>query len=157
MGIYELNRVESLLNGMAYAEETPESSKNEIRDFLTSTIGYEPAPLGFLNRSMDFYRKEFSGNVLFVVASDDKQWCQSNIKPLNNDTIFSNLKTVGEDMALMSLCNNSVVTAGTFSWWCAWFAGGKVVYWKGFPKSGTFLEDGMNRTDYYPAEWIGMD
>jgi galactoside 2-L-fucosyltransferase 1/2 len=57
-------------------------------------------------------------------------------------------------MALMTLCDHVIVTAGTFGWWGAWLSGGITVYYKGYP--GHNLSNRFNLFDYYPSHWIGL-
>ncbi|KAK6184892.1 hypothetical protein SNE40_007251 [Patella caerulea] len=114
--------------------------------------GYNVADVGYLNRSMDYFRRKF-GAVSFVMVSDDVKWCEANIKS-KDLSIMGVSREV--DLAILSLCDHNIVTTGSFGWWGAWLAGGEVVYFKNYPKNNTWLDKQYNKHDYYPSNWLGM-
>ena len=61
------------------------------------------------------------------------------------------------DFALLSSCNSSIMTVGTFGWFSSWLAGGEVVYYGGYGRSGSIVAQNFNKADYYPTHWIAMD
>ncbi|XP_060552855.1 galactoside 2-alpha-L-fucosyltransferase Sec1-like [Ruditapes philippinarum] len=113
--------------------------------------GYTVAGLEFIEKAKQFYKYKYS-KVQFIVISDDKAWCRNNIKT----AYVSNLSSPAEDLALMILCDDVVVTSGTFGWWGALLSGGTTVFFDQFPRHGSVLASGMNRNDYYPPNWIGI-
>ncbi len=62
--------------------------------------------------------------MLFLVLSDDIEWCHRNLA--DQDVYFSrslsstNSATVEQDMALAGHCNHSIISFGTFSFWTAY-------------------------------------
>ena len=77
----------------------------------------------------------------------------NNIK--SRDVVFANGKdwTAVEHLALLSRCNHSIITLGTYSWWSGWLAGGDVIYYKRYlrPNSKDYFGD-----EYYPYHWMGL-
>ena len=68
-------------------------------------------------------------NVIFIVVSDDLQWCKENLEE-ENLTYTNNTDSVegtGMDLALLVACNHSVVSHGTFGFWGAVLSGGDVI------------------------------
>jgi galactoside 2-L-fucosyltransferase 1/2 len=55
------------------------------------------------------------------------------------------------------MCDHSIITSGTYSWWAGWLAGGMVVYYKNFLRPNTTIGNEYNDSDYYPPDWIGME
>jgi len=55
---------------------------------------------------------------LFLVFSDDINWCKENIK-LDNVVYIENEKDYIE-LYLMSVCTNNIISNSSFSWWGAW-------------------------------------
>jgi hypothetical protein len=55
---------------------------------------------------------------LFLIFSDDIEWCKNNIK-IKNAVCIENEKDYIE-LYLMSLCKNNIVCNSSFSWWGAW-------------------------------------
>ncbi|XP_045197260.2 galactoside alpha-(1,2)-fucosyltransferase 1-like [Mercenaria mercenaria] len=113
--------------------------------------GFSVANLAYIKRAKKIFLKKYS-KVQFVVLSNDKEWCKMHIK----GDVISNFTESGDDMALMALCDDVVVTSGTFGWWGAWLSGGTTVYFKGYPRPGSPLDRRFNRTEYYPPHWIGI-
>lgn len=55
---------------------------------------------------------------IFVVFSDDIQWCKNNFKDLNAIYIENEKDYI--ELYLMSFCNNNIIANSSFSWWGAW-------------------------------------
>lgn len=115
--------------------------------------GYVLASKDYLLQAMTYYRQKY-GKVLFVVCSDSKLWPFLNIP--HNDTVFISGQKPELDMAILSLCDHSIITVGSFGWWSAWLANGYTVYPKLQYRKGSRLEKQFNLTDYFPPQWIGM-
>ena len=57
----------------------------------------------------------------FFIFSDDIEWVKKNVKPINCFYIEKNSeRNPCEDMHLMSLCKNNIISNSTFGWWGAW-------------------------------------
>lgn len=54
----------------------------------------------------------------FIVFSDDIEWCKS-YSPFNT-FIFCNEPSDIKSFALMTLCDDFIITNSSFSWWAAW-------------------------------------
>ncbi|XP_071092254.1 galactoside alpha-(1,2)-fucosyltransferase 2-like isoform X1 [Haliotis cracherodii] len=116
--------------------------------------GYISADKGYLDKALTYYRSKFK-NVSFIVVSDDITWCDENIKGEDVHILRKN-NSPEVDMAILTLCNHTVITSGSFGWWSAWLAGGEVVYYKGYPRPGSKLFELLVPDDYRPPSWIGM-
>lgn len=58
---------------------------------------------------------------LYVIFSDDMDWCKENIKVDNARYIdWNSGEKSFEDMHLMSLCKHNIIANSSFSWWGAW-------------------------------------
>ncbi len=69
----------------------------------------------------------------FLVFSDDINWCKENLKGLIY--IEGNLDI--EDIFLMSMCNNFIISNSSFSWWGSW------------------LSTSENKITIAPTKWFG--
>ena len=116
-------------------------------------IGYSLADRRYLLRAMRFMRKRL-GKVIFVVASDDPYWCETELKM--DDVVFSTASRSEVDLALLSLCRHTIITVGSFGWWAAWLAGGETIYYKNWPLPNTELYKKVSHEDYFPPKWIPM-
>ena len=128
--------------------------RNDFGSFYLSRCGYTMATPGYFHRAMQLYRREFK-NVIFVVVSDSMMWCRENIVAI--DVIYSHFTDPVTDLALMSMCDHMIISGGTFGFWGAWLAGGKVIYPKDWPRPGSWLDRyGMIIDDFWLPDWIGI-
>merc|ERR1712080_694044 len=96
--------------------------------------------------AMDLYRKKFLA-VIFVYITDDPgaKWAKVNLRK-DKDVIISRsltkdpLVATGEDLALMSLCNHTIISRGTYSFWSAMLSGGMRLSPPMFAQSSTSSE-----------------
>ena len=123
-------------------------------DYFTQ-CGYAMASPGYFQKAMELFRAEHK-SVIFLVMSDSIQWSKENI--VAEDVIYSNFTGPITDMALMSMCDHMIVSGGTFGFWGAWLSGGKVIYPKGWPRPGSWLDlYGMIVEDFWLPDWIAID
>lgn len=140
-------------------------------DMTTSenrNFGYSTGDADYIERALLHYlRPKRFYHVTFIVCSDDLAWCRRNIKThlpdVSNDEFRVTFCSHGNepiiDLGILSACNHSIITGGTFGWWSAFLAGGETVYYKGFPRSGSLVEQQFSRTrtDYWLPDWIGLE
>ena len=69
---------------------------------------------------MNYFREKYS-NVIFIVTSDDKEWCQKYLAKPAQDIIVTAKENSGElDLAILKYCNHSIISVGTFGFWTAY-------------------------------------
>ena len=118
-------------------------------------FGHVTAPIEYLRNAMEYYRTKLNRTLKFVVVSNGMEWCKENIR--DKDVVFSNFTSPGHDLALTSLCDHTIATCGTFSWWAGWLCGGHVVYYKQYPATGLPMSKTIEPADFYPRHWVGME
>lgn len=74
---------------------------------------------------------------IFLVFSDDINWCKENLK-IDNAVYIEKEKDYIE-LYLMSLCDNNIISNSSFSWWGAW------------------LNEKEDKTVIGPEKWFGND
>ena len=69
--------------------------------------------------------------LLFVVITDDVNWCETHLKGKNvfivskpNSELFEG---IGHDLALMSKCNHTIISRGSFSYLSSALASGATI------------------------------
>ena len=76
--------------------------------------------------SVDYYKnamKYFNDSVLYVVFSDDIQWCRNNFNIPNVyfvENIESKIPSDLFELFLMSMCDNNIIANSSFSAWAAY-------------------------------------
>ncbi|XP_013389822.1 galactoside 2-alpha-L-fucosyltransferase 1-like [Lingula anatina] len=113
------------------------------------------ADLGFFQEAMRFYDEEFKDKkVIYVVVSDNFQWPLSMID--HPKAIIVRHRPEEFHMALLSRCNHSIMSVGSIGWWTSWLAGGRVVYYNGWPNPYSNVSHMYRLNQYYYPRWIGM-
>ena len=104
-------------------------------------------------KAMSYYRHLYS-DAIFIVVSDDHLWCQQNI--VGPDVRYSLFTEAIVDFAIVTLCDHTIMSVGTFGWWAGWLAGGTVVYLADYPIPGSLLEKRVmhGRENFYFPDWI---
>lgn len=105
-------------------------------------------------QSIDYYNEAvslFDSDTLFVIFSDDINWCKDNFK---YNAVFIEGNTPDKDLYLMSLCQDHIISNSTFGWWGSIASNNiesKVIApqkWFGSVYSNN------NTKDLYPSHWI---
>ncbi len=90
---------------------------------------------------------------LFLIFSDDIEWCKDNIKIDN--TIYIEGEKDYIELYLMSLCENNITCNSSFSWWGAWLNKNENKIIIG-PKTWFGSAIGYNSSDIIPEDWIKL-
>ena len=120
------------------------------------------APISFFQKAFRHFESQFK-NVVFFVCSDDITWGKQKLPTLvsnNSAIVFMSDLTLSYmvDFGVLVNCNHSIITAGTFSWWSGWLAGGQVVYHTGYDRwKKEVAPMTYKQEDFFPDNWIPMD
>ena len=71
-------------------------------------------------------------HLLFIMSSDDLNWCQKHFSHYPNVYFTGKGNSPTLDLAILSSCNHSIFTVGTFGLWSAILTGGEVILAEGF-------------------------
>ena len=89
-------------------------------------------------QTIGYYKQAISiigEETLFLIFSDDIEWCKSNLDFIKNK-IFISGNLDYQDLYLMSMCNHNIIANSSFSWWGAW------------------LNKHINKSVIYPSHWF---
>lgn len=150
----------SLLN--SYKENRPSAMligvhvrRTDYCSWLRHYHGRE-VDLEYFNKAMLYFRRKY-GDVIFVVVSDDREWCRRYLAPLPDVVIPPEPNQPMYDMATLAYCNHTIITYGTFGFWSAYLAGGETIYFADYlAPNSTFLSHHMPYNKTYLPEWIGI-
>ncbi|ELU10167.1 hypothetical protein CAPTEDRAFT_93240 [Capitella teleta] len=131
--------------------------RRDVASNIAKSRGFADAPLVYIQKAMQFYEDRFQ-HVVFVLVSDDHSWCEKNFRQLldRGQACLPPDRSAIQDLCVLSLCNNSIVTVGSFGWWSAFLAGGQVVYFDKWPRRDSEIASHFNRADYFPPHWVGL-
>jgi len=144
---YFVHNRAAILEWMKIPTKINEIIKEKYSDILTKNAtsihvrrgDYLKFPDYHFVQTLDYFMNgvEFlkSHTDVFVVFSDDIQWCKDNFK-MDNVIFVENEKDYVE-LYLMSLCKHNVTSNSSFSWWGAW------------------LNDNSNKIVVGPRNWFG--
>lgn len=113
----------------------------------------------YLHQAMDWFRARHEAPI-FVVTSNGMAWCRKNINTSQGDVVFAGdgyEGSPGRDFALLTQCNHTIMTIGTFGFWAAYLAGGDTVYLANFTlPDSDFLKIFKPEAAFLP-EWVGIN
>lgn len=100
-----------------------------------SDLGFPALKPGYFFSAMDTMvnnLKVKKKSMIFVLVSDDHQWVKDNILPRVKDFNaiiagngdFQTIWGAAYDLALMSRCNHTILSFGSYSFWAGFLAGG---------------------------------
>ena len=104
--------------------------RTDFEAYVRKKYGRTLPDTEYFDRALAYYRHRFA-DALFIVCSDDLDFVTERLRARQNDDIViagnRDIGDPGRDMALLSACNHSVVTVGTYGFWGAYLAGGTVL------------------------------
>ncbi|XP_040134742.1 galactoside 2-alpha-L-fucosyltransferase SEC1 [Ictidomys tridecemlineatus] len=116
------------------------------------------ADRGYLQQALDWFRARYRSPV-FVVTSDDMAWCRQSIDSSPGDVVFAGNGLQGSparDFALLTQCNHSIITVGTFGIWAAYLTGGDTVYLANFTLPNSPFHMVFKPQAAFLPEWVGI-
>lgn len=128
--------------------------RNDMMNPDRKKMGNNVAPESYIKNAQNFFRRRFR-DVLFIAGSDDMSWVKSNIPSF--DTVYLEGNSGAVDFAVLSMCEHTIFTVGTFGWWAAWLSNGKAIYYKHQFDSNAAPQQFMNIHDYMYPPWIAME
>ncbi|XP_069461332.1 galactoside alpha-(1,2)-fucosyltransferase 2-like [Ambystoma mexicanum] len=116
------------------------------------------ADKAYLKKAMDYFRDRYTSPV-FVVTSNDMEWCRQNINGTQGEVHFAGdgiEGSPGRDFALLAHCNHTIMSIGTFGFWVGYLVSGETVYLANFTlPDSDFLRVFRYEAAYLP-HWIGI-
>lgn len=116
----------------------------------------DPEQKVYLKCDKDYYLhaiESFPEDSLFVVFSNDMNWCKVNFADLDRDFIFIEDEAYYYDLYLMSMCKDNIIANSSFSWWGAYLntnPSKRVIA----PAKWFNPAYGADTRDLIPEEWI---
>jgi hypothetical protein len=100
-------------------------------DYLMIPNHHPPCSVNYYNKAMEYF-----DNTLFLIFSDDINWCKTIFKGDNFIFIENELDYI--DLYIMSMCKNNIMANSSFSWWGSW------------------LNNNENKKIIVPSKWFGI-
>lgn len=117
-------------------------------DYLKFSNIHHPLGLDYFQKSINMLLRDTE---IFLVFSDDIDWCKDNFK-MNNVVFVEGEKDYNE-LFLMSYCKNNIISNSSFSWWGGWL--NNYEYKKVIGPNKWFSENFKeNAKDIIPDKWI---
>ena len=109
----------------------------------------------YFTSAISYFRSKYKGRAIFIVVTEDLPWCHDNL-PHDKNVLFVPARPFMEHFTLLSLCNHTVMSFGTFSYWAAWLAGGDVTYFKNWIQPGAKFVPYYFKEQRFPMSWVGL-
>lgn len=102
-------------------------------DYLQHPNHHPVMDLNYYMKAM----KKFPKDAIFLVFSDDTEWCKANFPGIGEKFFIIEGQTDVEDFALQTMCDHNVIANSSYSWWAAW------------------LNDSPEKIVVAPEKWFG--
>jgi hypothetical protein len=103
-------------------------------------------------QNIEYYKKAMSmiNDSSFIIVSDELDWCKLHFD--GDNIFFSDFTNDIDDLYLMMMCNNKIMSNSSFSWWGVYLSDfdGKVIT----PKIWFGPEGPQDTQDIYNKNWI---
>lgn len=103
--------------------------RTDYVDYLWQKLKVRPAPISYYFAAMDYFVGKYD-NVVFIVTSDNIDWCKNNLRSERHKMSFvseADGRGPGKDLAVLSVCNHSIIDYGTYGSFGAILAAGETV------------------------------
>jgi len=101
--------------------------------------------------------------VQFIVTTDNLNWTKKHIalesvfrNCSSTSVVYSEGNSAGFDMALLASCDALIMSTGSYGWWAALLGNKPTVYYRYWPRPGSFMSKMFTSKDYFPPQWIGL-
>jgi len=132
-------------------------------DYLdySRVIHIEMPTVEFFAGAMEYFSLK-SSNVVFIVVSDEIEWCIQNFRSLTNKFNVKFLNTSmehgGIDLAVLAKCNHVIYGFGSFGFWGGYLSGGEAVFCSDCVTSETtWVKLHGDYSNAVLPSWIGFD
>ncbi|CAL4104061.1 unnamed protein product, partial [Meganyctiphanes norvegica] len=95
--------------------------------FIEQFGGSEMPTTIYFKRAFEYYKNKYK-DAFFIISTDDQDYVNQEFKLYKDDIILTPGMSPQVDMALLTACNHSVITLGTYSFWTGYLTGGEVLY-----------------------------
>lgn len=131
--------------------------RGDMALYSSFLLGYSTASSEYLDNAMAYFTERYNNSrLLFILCSDDFEWCEDNVKERGTPIFRMERASDAVHLAVLASCNHTIMTVGSFGWWGAWLAGGTTIYYKNFPRPASPLATDFLAQDYFYPNWIGM-
>lgn len=83
-------------------------------DYMNSLNNFNVCSKEYIDKCINY----FGDNKIFVITSDDINWCKQNF-PQDNVFIIDQDKSI-IDLWIQAKCDHNIMSCSTFSWWGSW-------------------------------------
>ncbi|HIF9423643.1 TPA: alpha-1,2-fucosyltransferase [Photobacterium damselae] len=160
---FDVNKIKQLKIKDTYIKKAEEIVNNCISDNHYSSLSFvhirrgdylnfqimgksAVLPIEYYKHAIELLLKN-NANTLFIFLTNDKDYVADEFRYLQNKYI-SNGNCMGTDLALMTLCNNGILSASSYSWWGSYLMNNRdeVIspkYWLGFNSKIDFQKNSV--------------
>lgn len=118
-------------------------------------FGHQPATQLYLHQAVNYYDQMFHNySVLYLLLGNDYEWNLNNSQNIsNNRIVVLTPETPGVDLCILTKCNHTIISAGSYGWWAGFLTGRLVTYMKHQCRPGSPLCRELQLNDYINLEW----
>lgn len=128
--------------------------RGDFVDPRKQSFGHVPATKVYLETAIDFFETRYSNHscIFFIIIGDDYNWNLQNSPKRHNIIVFKP-RTQYIDLCVLSRCNHTIISSGTYGWWAAYLAGGEATYMSNQCRFNSSLCQELHYDSYINPGW----
>ena len=138
---------ETVYNLYKKALDKPHVAISIRRGDFVNNPNYFQLPITYY---LNAYYKHFGAEYNVIIFSDDINYCKAHFRAIPNVS-YADLNDI-EQLCLMSMCKNHIISNSTFSWWGAYLSQSENVFRPEKNMAGELARLNSEK-DYWPKEW----
>ncbi|CAB3367799.1 Hypothetical predicted protein [Cloeon dipterum] len=99
--------------------------RTDFKQFLPKVFNSTLVDGTYYKKAMQWYREHVKGPFLFLIVSDDLDWCRKHL--LDQKDVRLGSKSPEHDLALLCSSDHTIIDYGTFGYWGAMMSKGHTV------------------------------
>ena len=88
----------------------------------------------------------------------NKKWVKQNLANITDTQVYILPKnSAAVDLAVLSSCDHTIMSSGTFSYWAAYLANGIATYYVKHPAPGSKLYKRCKPSTHFLPQWVALE
>lgn len=135
--------------------------RGDFTDPGKQSFGHSPATTDYLHRAVEYFDTHMSYStpfkLVYVIVGNDYVWNLNSTRNITKNALTVWKPNTREmDLCILTKCNHTIISAGSYGWWAGYLADGNATYMKNQCRPGSSLCNEFTMEDYIVPEWVAL-